>query len=255
MVNLQWTAVFLLAGCIRNTRGAASAAVDLTKQCTWNPAGPLGEDTAGLACPRVIDDESAARTSSWGPWTHQPLCAHPKDGKSSKYCVFTYAPFRGQSGISIMTTPEVATNAINLLEDPNPQWQHKLAPPYFLPPDPWPYEIKDVAGKGKGAVANRTIRKGEVILRELPVLVTLMEEPKSISERAVREMLELGFEQLPERDQKRVLDMARSGGGHALEDVMKTNVFGIYLHDIDHSGLYPEIGVRFLISRYKSERC
>lgn len=85
------------------------------------------------------------------------------------YCLFTSAPPRGHSGISIITTPEIAADAFSsdAREDLYGfwRWEERV---FNLGPI-WDargpsYAVKDIPGKGKGVVTRRDIGKGAVCM-------------------------------------------------------------------------------------------
>jgi hypothetical protein len=149
----------------------------------------------------------------------------------------------------------VAAGIVKLLDDPNPVWEPwtpTLSP--FLTSDGPLYEIVDIPGKGKGVIARRHIRRGEVIMRNQPVMMGLMYPPRSIGARRRQMILEQAFNQLPLKERKRVSEMARSGNGHILDDILRTNIFGVRLDDgDDHMGLFPDIAVSCKVSQPSSE--
>jgi hypothetical protein len=77
------------------------------------------------------------------------------------------------------------------------------------------------------------------------MLIDVAENPESIDLTEARQVLQKGFEQLPDRDRNRILDMARKSEEHLLEDIIETNNFGVFLRDEEHAGLYPETAVGY----------
>ncbi|KAK0649998.1 hypothetical protein B0T16DRAFT_350959 [Cercophora newfieldiana] len=157
---------------------------------------------------------------------------------------------RGGSGISILATPEIAADlAFHLGDDPNPTWLHPQAQQYHLGPQDKAglFDVREVPGKGKGALATRLIRAGEVVIRESPAILNIPELPKGVQPSQVGRLFELAVQQLPEVQRKGVYELA--GGsedsdvtrGELINRVLNTNSFGIQVKDHFLAALCPEI--------------
>jgi hypothetical protein len=227
----------------------ASALSRTTDHCHRDYLGLSKSDLDhGLTCNRRMDDT----TGNWDPWTYRPQCVYSREGSQthSSYCVYTYASFRGGAGLSVLSTPEIAADAASLLPDPDPFSLHPQGQEYYktvsngVPK----YEVQDLAqkGKGKGAVANDTIRRGEVVLREFPVILNLLELPPGIKPSQVGSIFDLAFKQLPKHTRERIMAMARKERSHFLNDILNSNGFAMTIGENLHAqaGLYPEIAVR-----------
>jgi hypothetical protein len=189
-------------------------------------------------CLHAIDDESSKQTQSL--WTHVPRCLEAVIGDyGGKFCVYT-AAFFGDNGLSLVTTPEAAANAIGTILDtyhssfPSPKTVVGLGKLSA-------YEIVDIPGKGKGVVATRLINRHETFMVDYAVLLTDVGFPVSVSPAQRRSLLRLATEQLayPEG----ATGLARSGDDdlNLVEDVMGTNSFGAELGGISHKILFPII--------------
>lgn len=227
--------------------GRATAETPALGHCFWDPLGPLGREgyaygDGDLKCTKRIDDSS----SSWMPWDYPPKCAHPENGGPSRYCVYTKTSLHGTSGLSVLSTPEIAAGLAAYLADFDPAWLHPQARFYYQSTGDNPpyYEVRDIPGKGKGAVATRAIRAGEVIRREAPVILTIARLPKGIVPSQVGGMFDIAFQQLPDRERQRITTMAKSADiDHFLDGILNTNGIGITMDGYALSGLYPEISV------------
>ncbi|GAB1317671.1 SET domain-containing protein 5 [Madurella fahalii] len=243
--HIVYKAPSLLALGLLFHAGQVSADTSTLGHCLWDPLGPLGNEkyayaSGDLKCTKLIDDSS----SSWAPWDYPPKCARPENGGPSGYCVYTKASLHGNSGLSILSTPEIAAGLAANLEDFDPAWLHPQARFYYqlTGDNPQSYEVRDVPGKGKGAVATRAIRAGEIIQREAPVILTVAQLPKGIVPSQVAGMFDVAFQQLPDQERQRVMAMAKSAGtDHFLDDILHTNGIGITMDGYALSGLYPEI--------------
>lgn len=225
--------------------------------CTWVPAGPLlptewdALHARECALP-LIDDTS----SDFAPWSHQPKCAHPKADKDgdekggSKYCVYTYNATRG---LSLLSTPEIASEVAGHLGDWDPTWLHPQAREYHVGvggEGGEAYVVREVEGKGKGAVARRRIKAGEVLVRETPAVMNMVVMPKGVGKEEVGEMFEVAVGRLEGEGRGEVLGMARGAGkeGGGLGDgIMNTNGFGVDVGGERLTVLAPAVAVCCLV--------
>ncbi|KAI2611877.1 SET domain-containing protein [Hypoxylon sp. NC1633] len=234
--------------------------VNPPQQCIADPAGPLSAAQTHGMCAPAVDDETALRTRAWRPWTFPPVCvqAQPEEQQEGdgveaagpKLCVYTYAGLRGEASISIVTTPENAAAGVGVgvLGDADARWEGwarggsggQGGP--LLVADPPPYEIRDLAleGKGLGVLANRTIRRGEVVMLRYPVLL-LVSYQGLWRQGDVLRLLHRAAVQLPPLQSMQMLQLARSKGGYVVDDIVNTNAFGVLLAGVEHSGLYLDV--------------
>ncbi|KAL2118828.1 hypothetical protein VTJ04DRAFT_5787 [Mycothermus thermophilus] len=197
-------------------------------------------------------DSNILNPSAWHPWTHQPACifiSSPDSDAASNppYCVFTSgaspAPnqHRPGGGFSVITTPDEASSALNPL-------RHALDAPFFAPEKlvlPRPYVVKDIPGKGKGAVATRKIEKGKALLVDPVRVLAAVGYPSHVSRKSVRWLLKEAVERLAEPSQ--VLGLSRKGTadetdtGAVVEDILKTNTFGVSVGGVDYMALFVDL--------------
>lgn len=215
-----------------------------SKHCRNNLPVLLSLDYVNQLCPHTIDDESIFVTGTWEPWTYPPACIPAKKSTDPKLCTYTDTTFRGSNGLSILTTPEIAANSGNVLDDIDPQWLQQGGGNSKASLKPLGFTLKEIHGKGKGVIANRIISSNEIIMTDLPVLL----RPVTLEAWEYGPMCKLlanAGNRLPIHDRGRVMTMARSTGGKTnfLDDVMNTNSFAIQLGGQEHAGLYPDIAV------------
>ncbi|KAK1979177.1 hypothetical protein LZ30DRAFT_597520 [Colletotrichum cereale] len=208
-------------------------------QCPRHPSGPLG---LLEQCRAPYKPNAPSASPDWSPWTHEPVCVGPKTGKGPAFCAFVKEDFRGAgAGLLVVTSPEIAAAGQSVaVEDVDPRrtGNGRQAARSDAPP----FEVKETPGKGLGAVANATIRAGDVVLREYPMLLQLAEElSEPVGRMQALWVLEEGFVRLPLGDQRRVFDLSRSTGGHVLEDIIRTNTFGATFNGVGHFGLFPRV--------------
>jgi hypothetical protein len=98
-----------------------------------------------------------------------------------------------------------------------------------------------VPGKGIGLIANRTIRKGEIIMQRVPALL-IQDTPHADLDRETREELyQTAVDRLPEPTQERFLRQM----GTTLFDKVEKNAFRMFVdgdhrHSL-HLGVFPEV--------------
>merc|ERR1712150_287543 len=102
-----------------------------------------------------------------------------------------------------------------------------------------PYRVCEIAGKNKGIVATRTIKQGQVILRDQPLLIL-----KKSDIRDKRNILAKQFQILPPKDQKTVLSLHHVGPDVESEADRVVDVFdcnGIEVVPVQSICLYSTI--------------
>jgi hypothetical protein len=117
---------------------------------------------------------------------------------------------------------------------------------------PRPYEVRDVPGKGKGAVATRRIAKGMAVLVEGVRVLAGVEYPAEVGRGEVRGLLGEAVGRLGEPGE--VLGLVRGSGkgdnrdgvGGVVEDIMVTNSFGVVVGGKEYMGLFVDAAVSLL---------
>ncbi|KAL2019917.1 hypothetical protein VTK56DRAFT_9009 [Thermocarpiscus australiensis] len=102
--------------------------------------------------------------SDWSPWSHRPLCLEPAEGddRLSADCVFTLTTFRGNQGISVITTPNLAASIVDDLDDSglSPGLRERLSDSMkSTKTDGRRMKIQYLPGHGKEMVARRRFKK------------------------------------------------------------------------------------------------
>ncbi|KAM7191950.1 hypothetical protein V8F20_009074 [Naviculisporaceae sp. PSN 640] len=186
--------------------------------------------------------------ASFSPWTHAPFCI--KGSSSQPWCVFTNAdtslPVAGKApgdnhGISIITTPELASTSLNLLE--------------YLPSHPretkqttadWQklYKVTPIPGKGLGAIATEKIPKGRIVLTDRAMILSAAEYPDDVTREQVQILLNRAVEQLP--DPEMVHNLSRKGRPEdgdfsEVEDLLLSNSFLVEVRRETLIGLFGDL--------------
>jgi len=209
------------------------------------PHNPLSHP--GPIC--VNNEVNTDIPEAWTPWTHKPYCITAADGP---WCVYTNAAVAGKHGLSIITTPEIASESLNLLEGHALDKFFPVTASKSYPERP--YEVRDVPGKGKGAIATQRIEKDRVILIDYAMIMATVEYPADVSKEEVRDLLTTAVEQLPEP--RRVFELSRKGrptdndeedgegeGVSEVEDFLFSNSFAVTVGGHQFMTLFPDLAV------------
>ena len=217
----------------------------LAGQCRSSPAGPLLQNEADTSCSLAVDDKTPVRPGVQGPWATRPTCINSTDDGKPKLCVYLYRNFRGSSGdVSLVATPETAAATAHIFEDHDGAWLRHAMGYEPKASDPPPCVVTKVAGKGRGVVARRAIRAGEIVMVEHPVFLRPLEFGRWPAKgRELLRLLSVGGNQLPIADRWKIMNMARHGDGDMLDDVFNTNSFAVALSEMEYSGLFPDVAV------------
>ena len=231
-----------------------SLAIALQTQCPWDPTYTATLLRPSASCALPVDDTTVSSSKAWEavPWIHPPFCVVPRSIESTeKFCVYSTPFFNEGGGLSLIATPETAASLSEAVKNPLPAWRshHHLARQGRVQTEAYdlPYTVVSIPGKGWGVVATRHIYQFETIMTSFPVLISdnvffPSEEDQGLAEGP--EVFQRALDQLADKD--RFLNLARSKGEdvHPVEDVVRTNAFGITVDGRAMKGLYPEIAVR-----------
>ncbi|KAI0178494.1 SET domain-containing protein [Hypoxylon sp. FL1284] len=204
-------------------------------QCPSNIPVAL-RSNASLVCTLPVDEHVIQQPVAWSPWTHAPECVHAPRSPGTKYCVFTNSQ-HGNGGVSIITTPEIASDSIEALDDSGDTHLRSVVKNSTEPA----YRVADIPGKGKGIIATRHIKRAEAIMADWASLMVYLDFPTSVKRAQGYRYLHRAVDQLSDPD--RVLQLARSSNfaNDIVEDVLRTNAFSYPLGGEPHMVVYPEV--------------
>ncbi|KAL2142888.1 hypothetical protein VTI28DRAFT_656 [Corynascus sepedonium] len=203
-------------------------------------------------------DDAILPPTAWYPWTHRPHCVQSSE---NPWCVFTRASSpRAHGGISVVATAEdAASAALNpLLRSFKDNDQSFFL---FSTPVELPYEVRDVPGKGKGAIATRRIARGSIVLVNYASVLAAVEYPADVMREEVQELLAVAAAQLGEPERVEGLskrgegrhDQVGEGDGQGveedvegtemseMEDVMLTNSFAVTVGGKEYMALFADL--------------
>ncbi|CAG8951849.1 hypothetical protein HYFRA_00005653 [Hymenoscyphus fraxineus] len=158
------------------------------------------------------------------PWYSAHQCAL-SPFEDHQYCIYHSPTFASSRSVVLISSPSVAPTIFNssAFTAPSPENQPSLYP---LPSTPPPFIEKDLPGRGKGLIANRTIARGELILLSRPVLIVSEETYDTLNKKD-----RLPFQReavgMLGAEAKRLFDgLAGHWGGDEVDDRIMTNAFG-----------------------------
>ena len=151
-----------------------------------------------------------------GGWYASGQCA-------SGYCVYANPSASGGTGIAVITT----TSSVEKLK----ALQRRLGvTDTFDIPDPPPYEIRDVPGKGKVLVATEPIKRGTKLLSNEPVMVVHRDFVSETFSEKQTFLVETAVRLLPAETQKRIYAQINPANGiFTLKDVVQRRPFNVNL--------------------------
>ncbi|EGO60030.1 hypothetical protein NEUTE1DRAFT_100161 [Neurospora tetrasperma FGSC 2508] len=136
--------------------------------------------------------------------------------------------FRNGQGLSLIVSPTTAANLLGMgaLDDGPAPWASHVRKQRETP-----YQITDVKGKGKGVVATRPIKQGEILMVDVPALLIseefLRETEREGKGHLRRRMVKRGLEQLPESTRRKVLELQKGSGSYEIDAILGINLKGL----------------------------
>ncbi|KAF7922374.1 uncharacterized protein EAE97_011116 [Botrytis byssoidea] len=100
-------------------------------------------------------------SSTPSPWQYSPVCSNitSTSPKTPQFCVYTSTNFASGRGISLLTTPKIASRIASL-----PAFTSSLPfQPLYNSSNPAPFEIRQIPGRGMGVIATRPIKRGTIL--------------------------------------------------------------------------------------------
>ncbi|KAK3360593.1 hypothetical protein B0T25DRAFT_447448 [Lasiosphaeria hispida] len=243
--------IFLLAALSIAFLPLSSALAPPT-QCQWDT---LNFFCGGFCSPTIDDNTISADILSSIPWTHQPFCVDAlSNTEARKLCVYSVDTFNENTGFSLIATPGTAAHLVSTgaVHHGPATWRSRHFINYGGRPasdnTDLAYKINQVVGKGIGVVATRLIKTSDVFMVSFPAMIvdnslipSLFNEGSSPTAEGPR-LFQRALDQLTDRE--RLTSLAKSWGAknlHVVDDVIRTNAFGLEIDGRGHKGLFPEI--------------
>jgi hypothetical protein len=170
------------------------------------------------------------------PWTFWPEC-FSNDKTEEPFCVFSHEGFASGRGIFIVTTKPFAWAMLD-----KPAFTMPNMPENVNKFDSPPFEQHNFPGKGRGLVANKTLRRGDQIFASTPILIT--DSDSWALDNAERlALLYRGVETLPLDSQARFWALMGHFDDDPVDDRINTNNFDVTIDGVSQQALFPEIAM------------
>jgi len=202
-------------------------------QCPHRPFGRLQENIA-RTCPvpgriGIIEDKNNVIS-----WEYQPKCFR-QENETQINCLFTSTNFRNGHGISLVTSTTVASHLVGLgaFED-SPRRHSQPA-----------YDIVPMEGKGLGVVATRKIRRGEIIIVDMPAVLIGISFLTTTKPHHRRRIIKQAFNQLRAETKNQIYGLHQAGSPYQVDAILGPNAHTVMLADEVHVGLFTQLAVRF----------
>lgn len=229
---------------IRTTGNAASAPI-IPRQCPNQPAGRLAYDPLRTCpLPGVLGIFPDIEPSPEAPWTLTPKCItdEQKANKNTTrvHCLFTDGNFRNGHGTSLITTTTVASHLVG-----TEAFNDRPTPLEASKRDAVPaYEIVDIEGRGKGVITTRDIRRGEIIMVDVPAVLVGTEFLQDVKAHHRRRFIKQAINRLPAATKRDVWSLSRNKGEYEVDALMGANANSVAVSDDGiHVGIFPKVAV------------
>lgn len=230
----------------QNSRSIHIKLIEPSLQHSLNPLSVLSSRVCPIPSPGGL---SVHQKPKYHPWDIEPKClqiASPNGERT--YCIHSSTSFSNGRGISILSTPEIGSSIASSsafqasILTPNTETSSlSKAPPSF--------EVKEIPGRGKGLVANKTINFGEVISYNTPLLIVdrkFFDSEGGLEKEQRFTLLREAVSKLPVSSQKLFYEQCTRESGiepvsgkrnpeAEIEDIMKTNSYTGYF-----TSLFPD---------------
>lgn len=215
-----------------------------------NGEGRLGTENI---CPYWSQNTTFAnggeeRTKSVVAWYDAHQCIRTPD-LGNEYCIYYSPSFANNRGIVLISPPSLAPTFFNssAFTSSDQPFEEEIYPRPSTPPS---FVEKEIPAKGKGLLANRTIKRGELILLSRPVVIIGEETYDTVAKEERLPFQRKAVEYLGQEGRELFDGLAGHWGGDVVEDRVVTNAFGVVFGNEGRSFgvVVPEAAVSLLIS-------
>lgn len=173
-------------------------------------------------------------TNSSSPWTSQSDCHN----NAETFCVFSSRSFAGDRGISILTTPDRIEGLQQLPAfadaDALSGINEQLSPPF---------EERELPGRGRGLIANKTLHRGDRIFAHTPILMLDGESFGDLEKKQWLELEHAAVNNLPLKTRKMFSALYGRPVTDPVSDRIDTNAFVLELNEVTYYAVFPETAV------------
>jgi hypothetical protein len=106
------------------------------------------------------------------------------------------------------------------------------------------YEILSIQGKGQGVVATREIRRGEIIMVDVPAVLIGISFLADTKPHHRRRLIKQAMTQLPEETRSKIYNLYRSSSKYEIDAILGPNSNTVMVaEDEVHVGVFAEVAV------------
>ncbi|EHK49401.1 hypothetical protein TRIATDRAFT_183670, partial [Trichoderma atroviride IMI 206040] len=170
-------------------------------------------------------------TNSSSPWTSQSDCRN----NTETFCAFSSSSFAGGRGISILTTPGRIESLQQLAAfadaDALSGVNEQLSPAF---------EEKELPGRGRGLIANKTLHRGDRIFAHTPILMLDGESFGDLEKEQWLELEHAAVNNLPLKTRTMFSALYGRPVTDPVSDRIDTNAFVLELNEVTYYAVFPE---------------
>ncbi|OAQ87666.1 SET domain-containingprotein [Purpureocillium lilacinum] len=168
-------------------------------------------------------------------WDFKPRCITP-DEADEPFCLYSSHSFASGRGISILTTPDRIESIMQLPAFAQSNYSHGPGTPASPP-----FEERELPGRGRGLIANKTVFRGDRIFAYTPVLLLDDEAYEALDEDEWVKLEAAAVEQLPAASRAEFWQLFGQPTVNPVTDRINTNAFEIDTAKGTFYGVFPEI--------------
>ena len=196
----------------------------------------------GVANDRPLGSVTQPNSASL-EWDFPAACKKVFSENDGQICLFTSTTFASGRGISIITTPSIASTFLTLpaVADPGALATINNGTSSTDADEP-PCKPTPLPNRGIGTVATRSLRPGDPVTAHTPLLLVLSRAPELLTPPELEPLFRQAAAQLPPASRDMLLALARTSGieEYMVHDIIQTNLFEVEVGGMKHMAVFPE---------------
>ncbi|KAH7096032.1 hypothetical protein FB567DRAFT_544272 [Paraphoma chrysanthemicola] len=179
---------------------------------------------------------SSQEKETHAPWSYPPTCTDILPSLNDRLCVYTSTTFSNGRGISLFTTPSLATQFASLPGFADPSALAKQHVNKFT--NTW--RATSIPNKGIGMLATKPLQFKDRVTSYTPAFLAYLEGDLSTMER--EKWWRIAIEQLPDNIKNDFLSLTYVFGDERVrvQDIVKANTFQVEVGGVNHLAVFPE---------------
>lgn len=205
--------------------------------CSPSLLSPLFSQQNRLEVCRPSDQDNFSPlfvTNSSSPWISRSNCRN----NTETFCAFSSSGFAGGRGISIVTTPDRIESLQHLPAfadaDALSGINEQLSPAF---------EERELPGRGRGLIANKTLHRGDRIFAHTPILILDGEIFGDLEQEEWLELEHAAVNKLPLKTRAMFSALYGRPVTDPVSDRIDTNAFVLELNEVTYYAVFPETAV------------